>query len=178
MKNRVYFFYWIIIDLTFTSCETLKQSSKYQFNDGFYQTKLNGKTSKVYVLGGFDTIKAYRKADLGAAKIDSTIAILIKFPAKKPYEFITLSFSAKTLDVDVLTVLIKYRPPVKDFSPQFNATFNGAAYFAFRTDVYRLSYKETPMHVYKREINHYGYSVGIFSGLGTARIDEYVTNNA
>ncbi len=35
-----------------------------------------------------------------------------------------------------------------------------------------------PLHDYRRGITHYGYSVGLFTGFGTARIDEYVTNNA
>ena len=177
MTYRLPFFYLILLILL-SSCETLKQSSKYQFIDGFYKTNLDGGVRTIYVLAGSDTIKAYRKSDLGTGKIDSTKAILIGFPSKKPDKFSNLSFNSKTFDVDVLTVLFKYRPPVKDFPPQFNTTFNGAAYFGYRTDVYKLSYKETPMHIFNRRIIHYGYSIGLFSGLGTARIDEYVTNNA
>jgi hypothetical protein len=58
-----------------------------------------------------------------------------------------------------------------------NAGFNGAVYFGYRSDLYRLSYKQTPLHVFKRNITHYGYSFGFFTGIGTARIDEYVTDN-
>ncbi len=80
--------------------------------------------------------------------------------------------------MDVLTVLFKYRPSAKGFPPQLNATFNGAAYFGYRTDAYKLSYSRTPLHIFKRTITHYGYSFGFFTGFGTARIDEYDTNNA
>jgi hypothetical protein len=160
-----------------SSCETLKQSSKYQFQDGYYKISQNGRKKTVYVLTGSDTIKAYLKNDLNSAKIDSNKAIRLAFPAKKPTQFSDLTFSAKTFDLDILTVLFKYRPPAAGFPPQFNTTFNGAAYIGYRTDLYKLSYKGNPMHEFKRTIAHYGYSFGFFSGFGTARIDEFDTNN-
>ena len=35
----------------------------------------------------------------------------------------------------------------------------------------------TPLHVAKRKITHKGYSFGAFAGIGSARIDEFVTLN-
>jgi hypothetical protein len=173
--------YWFSLTGLFAlfSCETLKQSSKYQFTEGYYNVKSGGdRIGKVYALTASDSIKAYRKIDLEREKIDTTKAILIAFPPQKPNGFQPHSFRRTTFDVDVLTVLFKYRPSVKGFPPQFNASFNGAAYFGYRTDTYKLSYSKTPMHVFNRRITHYGYSFGVFTGFGTARIDEYVTNNA
>jgi hypothetical protein len=160
------------------SCETLKESSKYKFSDGFYIIKNDGGRETVYVLAGTDTIKEFKKASLRNGNLDSLKSVLLAFPAKKPGDFRDQSFRKPSLDLDVLTVLFKYRPPAKGFPPQFNATFNGALYLGYRSDIYRLSYKPTPLHDYKRRIAHYGYSMGVFTGLGTARIDEYVTNNA
>jgi hypothetical protein len=160
------------------SCETLKESSKYKFVDGFYTTRNNHRRERVYVLAGTDTIKEFQKSSLRAANIDTVKSVLLIFPAKKPRDFENRRFRQSSLDVDVLTVLFKYRPPAKGFPPQFNATFNGAVYLGYRSDIYQLSYRPTPLHDYKRRISHYGYSMGVFTGLGTARIDEYVTNNA
>jgi hypothetical protein len=160
------------------SCETLKQSSKYQFNEGYYKVRLENHVRKIYVLTGSDSIKAYRQADLAAKVIDTTTAILIAFPSKKPVQYQSHSFRRNTFDIDVLSILFKYRPSVKGFPPQFNATFNGAGYFGYRTDVYNLSYSNTPMHLFRRIITHYGYSFGLFTGFGSARIDEFDTNNA
>jgi hypothetical protein len=162
----------------FASCETIKQSSKYQFNEGYYKVRLDGKVEKVYVLTGSDSIKVYRRKDLNSKQIDTVKAVLISFPPKKPAGFTGHSFHRNTFDVDVLTVLFKYRPVAKGFPPQFNATFNGAVYLGYRTDAYNLSYSKTPLHLFNRVITHYGYSFGVFTGFGTARIDEYVTNNA
>jgi hypothetical protein len=168
----------IVLLLFLSSCETLKQSSKYQFSEGYYKIRNGKKNEKVYVLTGSDTIKEFSKTLLAQKKIDTSKIISIAFPAQKPSQFIGHSFRKGTFDADVLTVLFKYRPSVKDFPPQFNASFNGAFYFGYRTDVYKLAYSETPLHVYKRQVTHYGYSVGFFTGFGTARIDEYDTENA
>lgn len=160
------------------SCESLKESSKYQFVEGYYKVPVKGKTEKLYVLTGSDTIKAYRARDLSGEKIDTTHAFQFAFPPIRPHDFSSTSFTRNTLDFDILTILFKYRFPVKGFPPQLNASFNGALYLGYRTDVYKLSYKTTPMRYVKRTITHYGYSVGIFSGFGTARIDEYDTEGA
>lgn len=169
---------FIIAALFLSSCETLKQSSKYQFNEGYYKVRNGKKVEKVYVLTGSDTIKEFSKSVLAQKKIDTSKIVSIVFPSQKPTQFVNRSFRQGTFDADVLTVLFKYRPPAKGFPPQFNATFNGAVFLGYRTDVYKLSYSSTPLKVYKRRIAHYGYSFGFFTGFGTARIDEYVTNRA
>jgi hypothetical protein len=161
-----------------SSCESLKESSKYQFVEGYYKASIKGKTEKLYVLTGSDTIKAYRARDISGERIDTTHAFLFAFPPLKPDSFSSIGFTRNTLDFDILTILFKYRFPVNGFPPQLNASFNGALYLGYRTDVYKLSYKTTPMRYVKRTITHYGYSIGLFSGFGTARIDEYDTEGA
>lgn len=115
--------FFCFMGIRFCSRETLKQSSKYQFADGFYKTTLNDRRTSIYVLTGSDTIKANKKPDLGHEKIDSTKAILIVFPYKKPDKFSMPSSSAKTIDVDVSRVLIKYRPPANGFPPTLECDF-------------------------------------------------------
>jgi hypothetical protein len=168
----------VLLIVFVSSCTTLKESAKYQFTEGFYKTRLSGKTEKVYVLPGPDTIKVFPKVALSNKIIDTSKEVSFEFPIQKPEGFTQKSFKRNTFDMDVLTVLFKYRPATEGFPPQFNATFNGAVYIGYRTDVYHLKYRSTPLHTYKRNITHYGYSIGLFTGLGTARIDEYVTNNA
>jgi hypothetical protein len=46
-----------------------------------------------------------------------------------------------------------------------------SAYFGFRTDSYHLVYKETPLRQFKRNVLHYGFSVGLFTGLGSAHVN-------
>ncbi len=166
---------FLLAMICLSACESLKESSKYQFVEGYYKVPVKGKTEKLYVLTGSDAIKAFRKAGVISRKIDTAHAFLFAFPSQRPNDFKGYLFKRNTFDFDVLTILFKYRFPVKGLPPQLNASFNGAIYLGYRTDVYKLSYKSTPLHYLKRSITHYGYSLGFFSGLGTARIDEYVT---
>lgn len=168
----------LLLGMLLISCGPIRESSKYQFTEGFYKIKSAGKKEREYVLTGTDTIKVFSIEALTRNVVDTTRYSQIIFPPMKPAGFNKTSFARNTLDLDVLTVLFKYRPATENFPPQFNATFNGAVYLGYRTDVYQLQYHKTPLHLFKREINHYGYSAGIFTGFGTARIDEYVTHNA
>lgn len=163
-----------------SGCETLKESSKYNFNEGYYHSRLyHKKNKKIYVVPDDDSVKVYSAKQISKGVVDTTKSIKIAFPADRmPAQFENYMFTKSSFDLDVLTVLFKYRPPVSDFPPQFNATFNGAVYAGYRFDTYKLQYNKTPLNVYKRTITHYGYSFGAFTGFGTARIDEYVTNNA
>jgi hypothetical protein len=176
---RVPLFIVLIIYMFISGCETLKDSSKYAFSEGFYSYKAGKeKSERVYVVATPDTIKVYNPADLFKERTDTIKSISIAFPANiKPLEFKNYVFTKRTFDLDLLTVLFKYRPPVSGFPNQLNATFNGAVYAGYRSDIYKLSYKKSPLKVDQRTITHYAYSIGFFSGIGTDRIDEYVTLN-
>jgi hypothetical protein len=153
-------------------------SSKYNFSDGYYDSRLNkNRTEKYYVVTGSDSIKVY-PASVGRQIADTLKMLTVLFPPHaKPAEFSNYTFRTQSFELDVLTIIFKYRQATQGFPGQLNANFNGALYAGYRTDSYRLSYKETPLRVQNRDITHYGYSFGGFLGIGTARIDEYVTLN-
>jgi len=168
-----------LVLLFFSSCKTLTETSKYGFNEGYYKSRLYHKKLKnVYVVSAEDSIKIYSAKSIEKGFVDTAKKTKLVFPVnKKPLNFENYSFKKNSFDLDALSILFKYRPSVKNFPRQLNTGFNGAVYFGYRTDMYRLSYKQTPLKEYKRNINHYGYSIGAFSGIGTARIDPFVTLN-
>lgn len=163
-----------------SSCETLKQSPKFGFNEGYYYSRLYHKKKKhIYVVPTDDSIKIYSVKKLGEG-VDTTDAIKLILPAnEKPSAFESYSFQKTSLDMDVLNILFKLRPSVSEFPPQFNNNiFNGAFYLGDRLDVYKINYKSTPLGTYNRYTSHHGYSAGLFAGIGASRIDEFVTQNA
>lgn len=171
-------FVWIV--LMSIGCQTLKQSPKYGFSEGFYKSRLfHKKLKSVYVLPGEDSIKVYTAKGLRQEGVDTANALKLAFPAnEKPTAFENYTFRQNTIDLDVLSILLKYRPSVNAFPNQLNTSIlNGAAYLGYRTDLYKLRYKQTPFQTFKREVTHYGFSVGIFTGIGAVRIDEFVTEN-
>lgn len=161
-------------------CTTLLQSPKYNFTEGYYYSRLfQKKTKHIYVVPGEDSIKIYSAKKLDR-RVDTTEALKIALPLNsKPPSFENYSFKKASLDLDVLNILFKLRPSIRGFPPQLNNNIlNGAAYLGKRIDIYKINYRKTPLETYQRITNHYGYSVGLFTGIGASRIDEYVTLNA
>ncbi|WP_147294213.1 hypothetical protein [Pontibacter diazotrophicus] len=85
------------------------------------------------------------------------------------------TFSQPSFDVDVLTIPLKYRSGTAGFPKQLNTSVQAAIYLGLRNDYYRMGYTETPLGNYKRHFNHFGFSMGLFTGLGSAFMNESVT---
>jgi len=168
----------VIFCVIISGCGINRHTSKYSFNDGYYRSKLNGrKYKKYYVVTGSDSIKVY-PSNISRQLADTVKSVTFLFPPHiQPKDFKNKTFSSKNFDLDVISVIFKYRPRVPDYPPQLNTYFNGAFYAGYRKDSYILSYDNTPLHVANRQIIHHGYSFGGFAGLGSARIDEFVTLN-
>ena len=178
MKPIVFIPLILLILLFSESCEVLKHSSKYSFSEGYYKSRLEHKKLKnVYVIPADDSIKIYTAKRLRDALPDTTSSLKIAFPAQgRPSGFTHYTFRQNTFDVDVLSILLKYRPAIHGFPNQLNTSIlNGAVYLGYRTDLYRLKYKQTPFRIYKRDVTHYGFSFGVFTGIGATRMDEFVT---
>ncbi len=88
-------------------------------------------------------------------------------------------FKLKTggFDIDVLTVLFKYRPVSSGFPRQLNSDLSGAIYLGYRNDIYRVGYERIPAGYYGRSIRHFGYSFGVFTGIGSTAMNSWVTND-
>ncbi len=166
----------VILSVISSSCGINSHSSKYSFSDGYYISKLDGKKyKKYYVVTGSDSIKVY-PASISKQLADTVRSITFLFPPHiQPKDFKNKTFSTQNFDLDLITVIFKYRPPVPDYPAQLNTNFNGAFYVGYRKDSYILSYNNTPLRVANRQITHHGYSFGGFAGFGAARIDEFVT---
>lgn len=160
-----------------SSCGALNKSSKYQFADEFYTTKLSDyATGQVYILTVEDTLKVFETIIL-----DKNIEVdTLKKPEiflieqKNPYS--SLIFKKSSLDVDFLTILLKYRPVSPTLPNQLNTNLNGAVYLGFRNDYYSIKYKKKPFS-YSRFTTHYGLSFGGFAGLGSTTMNSSVTDN-
>jgi len=159
-------------------CQTLRNSPKYSFAEGYYSSRLyHKKRKKVYIVPSDDSIRIYSAKRISRG---ADTALKLAFPPNaRPATFNDYNFRQLSLDFDVLNLLCKFRPSQKGFPPQFNNNIlNAALYLGRRADVYQLRYRRTPLGADRRTITHYGYSFGVFAGFGGAHIDEYVTRNA
>ncbi|NCI52028.1 hypothetical protein GWC95_19040 [Sediminibacterium roseum] len=156
------------------SCQSIKKSSKFGLTEGYYTAKRKGGDAvPVYLFPDEDSIKVYRKQSPHFNATDSTGSLFIAFPgvvrAVKPQDYF---LKQGTFDIDILSILFKYRPAISGFPNQLNTSIlNGALFLGYRTDLYKINYNETPFGAYRRSVTHYGFSFGVFTGLGASRID-------
>lgn len=165
----------------FTGCSLLRQTPKYSFADGTYNSNvLKSATGKVYVHNDGENIKVYPlKKPAQGYRIDTMQATPMLFAQTESIDSGAGNyFRQNSFDVDFLTIPFKYRFPVQDFPRQFTSNINGAVYLGYRSDVYVLHYPATLLGKGNREITHFGFSVGGFTGLGATAMNPWVTSNA
>ena len=156
-----------------SGCMILQKSSKNAFNDGIYQTK-RFSHARVYVLKVDDDtiavfpIKQFKDstAIITKDRVNYT-SLQKKFKDGK----VSHAFYKPSFDLDAMTITLKYRPTVNGFPNQLTTNFNGALYGGYRIDEYKIHYKRTPLNVYKQNVKHAGYSIGLYAGIGSTLID-------
>lgn len=162
-----------------SGCTVLRETSKYGFNDGIYHTG-RFSSSKVYVQHtGGDTIATFpvKKMNDGSNVRAGNIVNFTSVKENGKYGSVSTTFYRPSFDLDIMTMPFKYRPSVNGFPNQLNNNFNGALYSGYRIDAYQLSYRQTPLNVYKQNITHTGYSAGLFLGLGNTAVNSSTLND-
>lgn len=159
-------------------CTSLSESAKFGLNEGYYKEKRKGNDRQVYMYATEDTLVAYpahRRED--ALRVDTTAAAALIFPAAAQGNGLSpQTYHENSFDLDVLAIPFKYRPARNEHPRQLGTQFSGALYAGYRTDRYRIRYRSTPLGIAHRRITHYGYSIGLFSGIGAEPINPWVTS--
>lgn len=169
MKTPAGLLFVAIIATSFSSCGVLKESS--EFSDGYY----NYRGQKVYVTHNGDSSTVY-----GARMnhpVDTVAIIKIPATAKKD-QLPKYIFTRSSFDLDIVTMPVKYRPSLRGFPNQLNTQVNGGVFIGARKDYFNVQEVHAPMTRNKVETNHFGFSYGIFAGIGATAMNSYVTENA
>ena len=157
------------------SCNVLEKSSRHEFESGYYKLD-SGPSSKqdVYVDISENEVGVYPKT--GATLGDKMMTIKISnsdslchYPVK---------FSKNSLDIDITSNLLKFRPSVYGLPAQMTFDFNAAIYAGWRHDHYRIRSKQDPLGLCHYEIINRGYDFGLFAGPGTTLIGPFSTRDA
>src|ERR1700743_2093072 len=141
----------IMVVASMSSCTMIRQSAKRNFNDGIYTTNRFSK-NEVYVLHiDDDTLSVFPVLEFK----DST-AILVKqrvnyIANQKKFKDnkTNRTFYRPSVDVDLMTIPLKYRFAAAELPNTLTTNFSGAVFAGYRTDEYRLNYKRTPLNTYK-----------------------------
>lgn len=160
------------------SCGIVQKDYKYSFADGYYRSKIfNEDQTRVYIENESDSILIYSlSAD---NKVSNSLRKVVSLmpQEKSNLNMNSLVFNHFSMDLDILTILSKYRPTTVGLPGQINSNLNGSVYLGLRNDVYKLNYPKTPLNTYKKQLKHYGFSAGFFTGIGGTTLNPAVTEN-
>lgn len=164
----------LVVIVCSTSCSTLEKASVHGFKSGFYAFESEKKAKKVYVDVTEEKIDIYH---LTANKPDKSKHISILLSPSDTLLKMPLIFKKHGLDIDISTVLLKYRPPVYGLPAQLNTEFNAAMYAGWRYDKFKITSITDPLGKGYQKINSQAFDIGFFAGPGSAQISSFTTQN-
>jgi hypothetical protein len=167
----------ILFCILHSSCNVLQKTDKHEINDGFYTQRIDKIKQKVYMDVADDTIRIHQTQKMNHKRIIDTIAVPSFYEKEKKTEYKqSSSFDKVSFDIDFFTIPLKLRPSQTDVPTQLNTTLSGAVYFGLREDKYILNYSANPLGKSDRHMNHFGFSIGVFSGFGNTFMSPTNTN--
>lgn len=178
MKSIVILLVAACILMTSSGCAPFDKIYSHEFASGYFKKKSPGLApSKVYIEIQGDTITVYPLKGNMASKIPDTQAAQKEdINSVKPGSYLYGSRFIKTsVDADLSTVLLKYRPFAGDVEPQLSANVNGIFYLGFRKDFFKIISHVTPAGRRNNSIRHTGFDFGPFAGLGITPVNPTVT---
>jgi hypothetical protein len=157
------------------SCSTLERASLHGLNDGFYQLQSDSSENQaVYLDVSEDTISVYPTTSK-QAESKPTLTIPLATSDSLPFQRIT--FKKQGLDLDISTVLMKYRPAIGELPAQLTTDLNLALYAGWRYDYFLVKPRKNPLGKTTVSVDNRGFDFGFFAGPGTTLISPFTTRN-
>ena len=178
MRPGILLYFGILI-LSIFSCAPVEKIASHEFVTGYYHLKtLNNESSKVYLDVIEDSIIVYPVInDGGKIDVDTSSFRICISVRSKPERILRNRFIKKSFDLDLNTVLLKYRPARGDIPNQLNANLNASFYIGFRKDYFKMITKTSKLHEESTYCRHLGFDLGLFAGIGITPINPTVTGN-
>jgi hypothetical protein len=158
----------------FNSCRILEKSSQHGFDSGYYKLKQENKLEDVYVNISDQEVSVYPMAENAPDSV-KIISIPLALSGNSVLSPVTLS--KNTLDIDITTILFKYRSPQNGIPVQMTTDFNAALYAGWRHDNYHFLPTENPLGTRNYVTINRGYDFGVFAGPGATLISPFTTRN-
>jgi hypothetical protein len=169
----------VVIIIVFSSCAPLQRISKHDFDSGYFKLKTPGEEpSKIYVDLKEDSISVHNVTGKGKLRTpDTAPAGGIKIGSIRPGSYLSGStFVKSSLDFDLSTVVLKYRPPVSGVQNQLSYNVNTLFYLGFRRDYYIIKTNSNPLKKYESNILQIGFDAGFFAGFGITPVNPTMTD--
>ena len=159
-----------VLLVVLSSCSVIEKASNHEFDSDYY------------VLRGLGDTITWAYVDVQGSKLDVYRAPLtaeltpfysINLEMKDSVCHHPVTFTANTLDLDLTSVLMKYRPSLEYVPAQLTTDFNAALYAGWRHDKYYIRTQVDPLGKCSYKMINRGYDFGLFAGLGSTTINTF-----
>lgn len=162
------------------SCNVLQQGAAHGLVDGHYSHSADGGPARpVYLDVEGDSITAYAvlRAD-GIRRIDTAAFTVHRLaPPQATGPCGANAFVKHGWDLDLMYVLLKYRPAAAAVPPQLNTDINGALYLGYKMDRYTLGCSPDALGRQQRTARERSFDMGGFIGIGATTMNGSVTQD-
>jgi hypothetical protein len=159
------------------SCQSLRETSKFEFRSAKYYTSLIPKEeNRVYLSIAEDTIRIYPVVTIDDRDTVVRVPMDVLVPENRRLGERHF-FNNPSFDIDLITNPLKYRFPTSNMPRQLTSNINGSVYFGYRNDFYTIRYMESPIGDVEMSVRHIGLGIGGFVGIGSEPINPWVTGN-
>lgn len=164
-----------IILLIHYSCGVIEKSSQHGFNSGYYMhTSGKGNKEKVYLDITEDKITVYPLVENKVGKPQQILPMQLQ----DTLYFEQPKFYKTSVDIDITSVLFKYRLPTNDLPAQLSTELNVALYAGWRHDNFQINEKKDAIGKTQYKVVNRGYDFGILAGTGSTFIGPSTTKTA
>jgi len=171
----------LVISFVMTAgCVPFDKIYSHDFNDGYFKLKSSGiKPENIYLNVTDDSLKVYSVQKGNKFKLSDTSAFYrVNLKSIAPGNPLYNSTFVKTsADIDLSTVLLKFRPTTGNVPSQLSANVNGIFYTGFRKDFFKLKSSFSELHELSSFIRHTGFDFGLFAGIGISPVTPTTTMN-
>ena len=170
----------VIIAFSLAGCTPLEKISRHDFDSGYYIQKSSGnKPENIYLNLKDDTITIYdvrgkgrkKEPDLASARF---IGISEIGSGTLLYKN---TFIRKSVDFDLSTVALKYRPETATVPNQLSYNVNALIYTGLRRDFFVVRTHTSPIKKHSTSIRQVGIDAGFLAGIGITPVNPTVTGN-
>jgi hypothetical protein len=161
------------------SCVPVHKIARHNFDTGFFVLKTKDSvTQQVYTKVSGDSITVYPLTTSGSAKvpdISGFSATRIGNVSSGNY-FYKSRFTRNSIDADLTTILLKYRPEQGDVPNQLSSNLNAALYVGLRKDFFKMIPYKTPLKEEFSFLRQTAFDAGLFAGIGITPVNPTVTS--
>lgn len=167
--------YICLLAALLNSCGVIEKTASHGFSSGHYRLHETGKAAvAVYADVQEDGLTAYPVSS-GSVRGEPVLRFsLLPSDSACRHPFF---FSKTSLDIDLTSVLLKYRPATGGLPAQAVTDFNAALYAGPRFDRFFIRSETDPLGKCRYRLVSRGFDFGLLAGLGTTPISPFTTRN-